>query len=125
MCYTATICQTFIQSTRHTAHDSPTGHLRESVPLLLQRLTHSANVVGGLWHWRYVSLSCSRRVQWEKGLDSLLAIMAFDIRCAGVGEHWRFVHGEQGHWCPENINPHDEQTGRQRVSVCCPGSTVQ
>ena len=51
----------------------------------------------------HVSLSCPRHVQWGKGFISLLA-MIFDRCCAGGGEHWRFVHDENGHCCPENQN---------------------
>ena len=57
---TATIYQTFIQSTKHTAYDFPKDHFGGgggggSVPLLSQRLDKD-------------QLMCPRRVQWVKGV---------------------------------------------------------
>ena len=63
----------------------------------------SANVVGGIWRWRTRLLIMSQTCSMGKCLGSLLA-MTFDICCATGGEHWRFVHDENGHCCPENQN---------------------
>ena len=64
---TATICQTFIPSTRHTAYHSPNCYLMEPVPL--QPMWSTVYDVQA-----HVSLSCPRRVQWRKGLGPLLTM---------------------------------------------------
>ena len=81
--------------TRHTAYDSPNGHLRESVPLLCSAWPSPANVDA------HVALSCPT-VSNGGSLGSVLAA-AFERCWPAGGEQWRCVHGEYGHCRPGNL----------------------
>ena len=65
-------------------YDSPSGHLRESVPLLLQRLNMFSERGRRSLTLTHTSLYCVPGVfNGGRGLGSLL-VMAFD-RCCSVG----------------------------------------